>query len=212
MRPHTDNQRRPAWQLAAPNALTGVRLLLTAGFVALLSLEPPRLLIAAALFAVAAATDAIDGFLARRWDAVSRLGRIADPFADKILVLGAFVVLAGPNLAPLTGVAPWMAVVILARELLVTSIRGLYEAEGHDFSAGLSGKLKMAAQSVAVPLILLAAEWQRIGLHKAGSPASPPPVALAAAWGVTILTAASAFPSLLRAIAIERRTNKDTAP
>jgi len=129
------------------------------------------LLFAAALFVVAAFTDTLDGFLARRWNAVTTFGRVMDPFADKVLVLGAFVYLAapgfqladpavaaGPALQPAyqaTGVAPWMVVLILARELLVTSIRGLYESQGVDFSAMWSGKAKMVLQSLVVPVILV---------------------------------------------------------
>lgn len=170
-----------------PNALTIARLVLAAVFFVVLGrTQPwpfakdltffdrfmpafeihPGLIVAALIFIVAAITDALDGFLARRWNVVSRFGRVMDPFADKVLVLGAFVMLAGPNLIwygvpedhpPLrfTGVETWMVVVILARELLVTSLRGLVESEGKDFSATWSGKWKMILQSIAVPTILL---------------------------------------------------------
>ncbi|MFI4897848.1 MAG: CDP-alcohol phosphatidyltransferase family protein [Phycisphaerales bacterium JB059] len=176
--------RPPATGIRAriPNALTIARLLLAAAFFALIEVglrlptdpwtEPDDgrtgvLHAAMALCVVAAATDALDGYLARKWNAISKFGRIMDPFADKILVLGAFVTLAGPLFhqpPPLgeagagwqaSGVAPWMAVLILARELLVTSVRGFFEAQGVDFSADLAGKLKMALQSAVVPLVLL---------------------------------------------------------
>jgi len=150
-----------------PNLLTLLRLLLAAAFIAILSIyrypEGPEwaLPVSALLFILAAATDALDGYLARRWNAVSLFGRVMDPFADKVLILAAFILLAGPNFAPADGVrpatavAPWMAAVILARELLVTSIRGVLEGRGVDFSAALAGKLKMIFQSGAVPAILL---------------------------------------------------------
>ena len=162
-----------------PNALTVARLVLAAVFFVVLARAHPsgvggidgalendfELIVAALLFAVAAATDALDGYLARKWKVVSKFGRVMDPFADKILVLGAFVMLCGANFhagwndagpsKPLTGVHPWMVVVVLGRELLVTSLRGLIEAQGRDFSATWSGKWKMVLQSVAVPLILL---------------------------------------------------------
>ena len=155
-----------------PNALVWLRLVLAAVFVALLSVNPlahrSALLWAVAIFIVAALTDLLDGRLARAWNCVSRFGRIMDSFADKILILGAFVCLAGPqfalplesgttsgSLVQVSGVFPWMVVLILGRELLVTSLRGLVEGEGGDFSAITIGKLKMVAQSVAVPLILL---------------------------------------------------------
>lgn len=154
-----------------PNALTMLRVVLAVVFFAMLAVADPGgwalLLFAAGLFAVAALTDALDGYLARRWNAISPFGRVMDPFADKILVLGGFVMLVGANFTlsvtrndspaevHLTGVAAWMPVVILGRELLITSVRGVYEARGVDFSASLTGKLKMIAQSVAVPAILV---------------------------------------------------------
>lgn len=126
---------------------------------------------AAALFGVAVATDALDGYLARRWKTESMFGRIMDPFADKILVVGAFVFLAGPDFwcefpadAPvqisghgiqLSGVYPWMVVVIMGRELLVTSIRGVLEGQGIQFASDWWGKGKMILQSIAIPLVLL---------------------------------------------------------
>jgi CDP-diacylglycerol---glycerol-3-phosphate 3-phosphatidyltransferase len=167
-----------------PNALTMSRVVLAAAFFWLLSttrLSPVPadaawderaaaatganvwMLVAAAVFVVAAATDALDGMLARRWKVVSRFGRVMDPFADKLLVLGAFVFLAAPMFLVGEGatafqasrVTAWMVVVILARELLVTSLRGVLESAGVDFSATLSGKLKMILQSVAAPVILV---------------------------------------------------------
>jgi CDP-diacylglycerol--glycerol-3-phosphate 3-phosphatidyltransferase len=137
-------------------------------FFALLSVDatasPRDCLVAAIIFIIAAATDALDGHLARRWNAISQFGRVMDPFADKILVVGAFVILAGPAFLwaspdstprQASGIAPWMAVLVLARELLVTSLRAVLESQGRDFSATTSGKLKMVAQSFAVPAILL---------------------------------------------------------
>ena len=160
-----------------PNALTLSRVGLAAAFFAVLSLRtglharsgPPDLwLIAAAvIFILAALTDFLDGHLARRWGVVSTFGRIMDPFADKVLVLGAFVYLAGPGFLEtvqidgrdvrlqVSGVAAWMAVAVIARELLVTSIRAVFESRGIDFSAGWAGKFKMVLQSLAIPLILL---------------------------------------------------------
>ena len=160
---------RPAWQRHLPNALTLARLAMTVAFVAVLSIyrfpdtNPWALPTALVLFIIAALTDAADGWLARRWNVVSVFGRIMDPFADKILILGAFVMLAGPQFlssdefvhAQMSGVATWMVVIILSRELLVTTIRAVLESRGVDFSAALSGKLKMIVQSIGVPVILL---------------------------------------------------------
>lgn len=156
-----------------PNALTVLRLILAASFFALLGTyrypdgSAWAANLAIALFVVAAATDALDGWLARRWRATSLFGRIMDPFCDKVLVLGAFVYLAGPRFAvpewvdagrfvtTATAVPAAAVVVILARELLVTSVRGVAEGMGIDFGAQAAGKLKMILQSAGIPIILL---------------------------------------------------------
>lgn len=161
-----------------PNAITLFRLVAAALFFVIVAWalrrpeSPDRQLwgnVAFAIFIVAALSDLADGWLARRWGAVSVFGRIMDPFCDKVLVLGAFVLLAGPSFAswfddgkgavPIsdTGIAPWMVVVILARELLVTSLRGVLESKGIDFSADRWGKVKMLCQSVCVPTSLFVA-------------------------------------------------------
>ena len=158
-----------------PNQLTMLRLLLAAIF--FLTLNQYRypgnpnaacwLWTAIVLFSLAAITDLLDGYLARKWHAESTFGRIMDPFCDKVLILGAFIYLSGPRFViphtteqselftMVTGVYPWMVVVILARELLVTGIRGELEGSGVEFGANIFGKLKMILQSVGVPLILL---------------------------------------------------------
>ncbi len=179
------------FQRRLPNALTMLRVVLAVAFFAILTpweyqdspLAHGRspdwwLLVAAAVFVVAALTDLLDGMLARRWKVISVFGRVMDPFADKLLVIGAFVYLAGPgftnprlafpelvgppagdHLMGLRGagppVAPWMVAVILGRELLVTSIRGVIEATGMSFAATRSGKWKMVLQSVCVPAVLV---------------------------------------------------------
>lgn len=192
-----------------PNALTIARLALAAAFIAVLSVHRyPHanswaLWTGVVLFVVAAFTDALDGYLARRWNAVSVFGRVMDPFADKILVLGAFIAMAGPQFTQgehgdqMTGVLPWMAVIILARELLVTSIRGVMEGMGVDFSASLSGKLKMVAQSVAVPLILVMLVLAVNGTVHEQRVVS---INTLIAYAVTLATVLSAIPYVTRAM------------
>jgi len=118
-----------------PNALTIVRLILSIVFFVLLSRfeyggpqadHTTVMLAAIVLFVVAALTDAADGYLARRWQAITLFGRVMDPVCDKILVVGAFIFLAGPQFVmpgdpstTVTGVYPWMVVGVLVRELLV---------------------------------------------------------------------------------------------
>ena len=157
-----------------PNALTVLRLVMSVVFFASLSVagrDGAALIVAAVLFAIAAATDALDGYLARRWRVESAFGRVMDPLCDKVLVLGAFVYLAGPafteviapdggetgprQAAQLTGVYPWMVVVMLLREFLVTGLRGMVESAGVKFGANWFGKAKMILQSVGVPILLV---------------------------------------------------------
>lgn len=162
-----------------PNLLTMLRLVLAAAFFAVLAVyqfdadQYTLLLPALVLFIAAAMTDWLDGLLARRWEVESKFGRIMDPFCDKVLILGALCFLAGPGfayeipvfdkdnmfagkrLAQASGFLPWMVVVIIARELLVTGIRGEMEGSGHKFGANLWGKLKMILQSIVVPIVLL---------------------------------------------------------
>lgn len=109
------------------------------------------------LFATAALSDILDGHLARRWGVVSTFGRIMDPLVDKTLVLGGFIYLASPLFDPIpehgmigSGIAAWMVVVILLRELLVTGLRSYIEARGIPFPADWSGKIKMFVQSFCV--------------------------------------------------------------
>ncbi len=105
------------------------------------------------LFVVTALTDILDGWLARRNQEVTAFGRIADPFVDKILILGAMIFLAVlPWSRPF--VPAWIVVVVLAREILVTAIRGYVESVGSELPADWFGKLKMLSQSFAVGSVL----------------------------------------------------------
>lgn len=112
------------------------------------------------IFIVAAISDIVDGYLARKHNQVTSFGRVLDPFVDKVLVGGAFILLAGPNFVDaaghhVSGVAPWMVVLIIGRELLVTSLRGVSEGQGRQYAALPAGKIKMLVQSVTVPWILI---------------------------------------------------------
>lgn len=108
---------------------------------------------AAALFVVAAATDAIDGYIARKYGQVTTLGRILDPFVDKIIVCGAFVFLLEKKAD--SGVNSWMVMSVIGREMFVTGLRSFLEQAGKDFSAAFIGKAKMALQCVAITMSLL---------------------------------------------------------
>jgi CDP-diacylglycerol--glycerol-3-phosphate 3-phosphatidyltransferase len=163
MTPSTDEQ--PGSRVFnVPNQITGVRFLLAIVNFVLMPLG--QYLPALILFVVAASTDWIDGYWARRYGQVTKLGRVFDPFVDKFIICGMFIFLAAERGS---GVAPWMAVVVVARELLVTTLRTFIEQSGGDFSARMSGKLKMVFQCLAVCVSLVAlmmggesaADWLR---------------------------------------------------
>ena len=138
-----------------PNQLTAMRLVLAVVMFCLIPWETGAAYLAAAvLFLLAAGTDWLDGYFARKYNLVTRLGRILDPFADKVIICGSFIYLAAePAMAadPL-GVKAWMVVVIVGRELLVTALRSFIEQRGGDFSAKMPGKLKMVLQCIAAPV------------------------------------------------------------
>lgn len=145
--------------LNIPNFVTATRLVLAVVLFAMISVGN-WWITSACLFVIAASTDALDGYLARRYRQITVLGRILDPFVDKVIVCGAFIFLiehndeSGP--ARLTsGVSAWMVMIIIGREMFVSSLRGILEKEGKDFSASFSGKLKMALQCCAVTVVLL---------------------------------------------------------
>ncbi|MAC20727.1 MAG: hypothetical protein CMJ23_13830 [Phycisphaerae bacterium] len=210
-----------------PNLLTVARVLLAIGFFAIIAFGLwPRAgfdpgarqfwgNVGVVVFVVAALTDFADGFLARRWGVVSVFGRVMDPFGDKLLIIGTFVLLASPvflavqatpdgglalsldadgRVVMTSGVQVWMALVILGRELLVTSIRSVMEGLGIDFSAGWSGKWKMVLQSIAAPTALFVAvnpfalESSFWVLLRDGF-----------VWAAVVVTVWSALPYLLRA-------------
>jgi len=105
------------------------------------------------LFIVTSVSDILDGWLARRGNLVTAFGRIADPFVDKVLVMGVMVFLA--VLPWSRGFFPaWVVVVLLAREFLVTAIRGYVEKLGVEFPADGFGKLKMLLQCFAVGIVM----------------------------------------------------------
>lgn len=141
--------------LNVPNQITLLRLLLSIAVFVLIPLH--WYMAALVLFLVAAATDWLDGYLARKHNLVTKLGRILDPFVDKFLICGTFIYLAAEM--PESRIHAWMAVVVVARELLVTVLRSFFEGEGIDFSAKMAGKWKMVFQCAAVVASLSALSY-----------------------------------------------------
>jgi len=184
-------KRRTA--LSIPNQITLGRLALTCGFFVLLSLYSPqhadreRWMLATAfwVFLLAALSDAVDGWLARTWGQVTSFGRVVDPVVDKVMICGAFVFFASSKFQDpasggnLTGVAPWMAVLILLRELLVSAMRAFSEAHGERFAANWAGKIKMFVQSLTVCFVLGVQVWPRPTLAR---------ISLALVWLTVVVT------------------------
>ena len=141
--------------LNPPNIITLSRLVLAVFLFWLIDLGD-HWLAACVVFTIAAATDALDGYIARRYGMVTKLGRILDPFVDKVIIGGAFMFLAVQSDS---GVNAWMVITVIGREMFVTSLRSVLEQEGKDFSATMSGKIKMVVQCAAVAGSLLYLEY-----------------------------------------------------
>jgi CDP-diacylglycerol--glycerol-3-phosphate 3-phosphatidyltransferase len=191
-------------RINVPNQITLARLALAVIFFVLLSwfqaddIANRRWLLHVSFWVclVAALTDIIDGVLARMMRSVTSFGRILDPVVDKVMVCGAFVLFASHHFwndtlrTNITDVQPWMAVVILTRELLVSAVRSHAEGHGQAFGASWVGKLKMFIQSVTVCFILAQLAWQLQSLV---------PLRLGLVWLTVVVTALSAVPYVHRA-------------
>jgi CDP-diacylglycerol--glycerol-3-phosphate 3-phosphatidyltransferase len=185
--------------LNLPNVLTLLRILaVPVVVVALLGETPNGDALAAAVFALAAATDGLDGYFARSRDAVTTFGKLMDPLADKLLVTAALI-----SLVSLHRLEAWVAMVIIAREIAVTGLRGIAAERGIVIAASWLGKLKTVLQIAAV-IALIAAD--------------PAPAWVDAlvylALAVTVLSGADYFFGLRRRIEAEReaRTTAKTHP
>lgn len=146
-----------------PNKITLFRILLIPIFVYLLLMPIEgsmtiiygktisyNIFLAAIVFIVASVTDFIDGYIARKYNLITNMGKFLDPLADKLLVGSAFIVMVELNLIP-----SWMVVCVIAREFAVTGLRMLAVEQGEVIAAGLLGKLKTITQLMAIILILL---------------------------------------------------------
>ncbi len=137
--------------LNLPNLLSLFRILLVPILVVVLLTElEGKEFIGLAVFLLASLTDFLDGFIARRRRQVTRLGKLLDPAADKILTSAAFISLVGLGLAP-----AWMVVVVVAREFAISALRSLAAAQQVVLGASLSGKLKTVTQIVAISIAIV---------------------------------------------------------
>ncbi|KXT76100.1 CDP-diacylglycerol--glycerol-3-phosphate 3-phosphatidyltransferase [Streptococcus sp. DD12] len=134
-----------------PNLLTVGRIVMIPIFILVTALTQSLFwhIIAALIFALASFTDYLDGYLARKWQVVTNFGKFADPLADKMLVMSAFIMLVGLKLAP-----AWVIAIIICRELAVTGLRLLLvENGGTVLAAAMPGKIKTVTQMLAIILL-----------------------------------------------------------
>jgi CDP-diacylglycerol--glycerol-3-phosphate 3-phosphatidyltransferase len=194
--PATETALPPrVWNL--PNVLTATRLGLAVVLFALITIE--SWVAALAVFVVAAITDWLDGFLARRQGLTSAFGRNFDPLVDKVLICGAFIFLLD---VPRAGLASWMVTLIVARELVITGLRSFFESQAANFGADWLGKLKMVFQCAALVAIfaaLILREHNRIDVL-----AQAEIVRQVLIWAMLFITALSGIQYLWRAAILLR--------
>jgi CDP-diacylglycerol--glycerol-3-phosphate 3-phosphatidyltransferase len=170
-----------------PNTLTILRIFFVPFLVAVLVEQNLRIewrgevlvsnaFLALGIFLIAAATDLLDGYLARRWKQITTVGTLLDPIADKLLVSAALI-----SLVQIRRVPAWMVVLIIGREFAVSGLRSIAAAEGYTIQASDLGKTKMIFQVAAICMILVSIRWEALSGF-----------AMLWMWGVVIFGIASA--------------------
>jgi CDP-diacylglycerol--glycerol-3-phosphate 3-phosphatidyltransferase len=174
-----------------PNLLTLLRIFFVPLLVATLLAEGTRWqglipaardLFALAIFLAAAATDLLDGYLARRWKQVTTVGTLLDPIADKLLISAALI-----SLVEIHRVPAWIVIVIVGREFAVDGLRSIAAASGYTIRASDLGKTKMIAQVAAIALAIAGTRWPLLG-----------ELALPAMWVVMLFAMISAADYFLK--------------
>ena len=171
-----------------PNTLTILRIFFVPFLVAVMVEQDLRVefrgevilsnaFLALTIFLIAAATDLLDGYLARRWKQITTVGTLLDPIADKLLISAALI-----SLVQIRRVPAWMVVLIIGREFAVSGLRSIAAAEGYTIQASDLGKTKMITQVVAISMILVSIRWEALSGF-----------AMFWMWGVVIFGIASAI-------------------
>jgi len=171
-----------------PNTLTILRIFFVPFLVAALVEQDLRIewrgvvwvtneFLALSIFLVAAATDLLDGYLARRWGQITTVGTLLDPIADKLLISAALV-----SLVQIRRVPAWMVVLIIGREFAVSGLRSIAASEGYTIQASDLGKTKMITQVIAISMVLLSIHWEALKGF-----------AMLWMWGVVVFGMASAI-------------------
>ncbi|MBI2891867.1 MAG: CDP-diacylglycerol--glycerol-3-phosphate 3-phosphatidyltransferase [Nitrospirae bacterium] len=148
-----------------PNLITLFRIATIPAILALVHADTPTsCFVGAALFTVATFSDLVDGYLARRLGQVSALGKLVDPLADKLLIMACLILLVDMD-----RLAAWIAMVIVGRELAVTTLRGVATTQGLVIAASESGKQKTLLQNIGTGLLLLHYDYVEINAHDIGT-------------------------------------------
>lgn len=147
-----------------PNTLTLLRIFFVPLVVAALVQAPSDVdlgffairneLLALSIFLIAAATDLLDGYLARRWGQITTVGTLLDPIADKLLVSSALIALVQVRVVP-----AWMTIVVIAREFAISGLRSIAASEGYIIKANDFGKAKLVSQVAAISMLMLSMRW-----------------------------------------------------
>jgi CDP-diacylglycerol--glycerol-3-phosphate 3-phosphatidyltransferase len=146
-----DKQDLKMWMRNLPNKLTLFRIAVipVIAFLYIWDIRPLNYL-AAALFAVGAITDFLDGYIARMTNNVTRIGEVLDPISDKLLVLAALVILTEAQI-----IGGWITIIVLCREIGISGLRLAASEQGFSIKVSSYGKIKTAFQDVAIVLLLL---------------------------------------------------------
>lgn len=161
--------------LKHPNSLTLYRMAAIPGIIVLL-LFPNKYctFLAALVFSAAAITDYLDGYLARKWNLESNIGKFMDPLADKLLVSCSLIMMTSLDWIP-----AWIVCIIVGRELAVTGLRGIISEHGQDVAASYLGKYKTGFQIAAIIPLLMHYQYFGINFHAVG---------MFFLWGALVLT------------------------
>ena len=150
--------------LGLPNGLTIIRIL-AIPIILFLLFYPEQIcrLITTFFFLSVAVTDTLDGYLARRRNMVTTLGKFLDPLADKLLIVTSLI-----GLIPARGIPAWMVIVIVGREISVTGLRGIAVSQGIVISASTLGKYKTVFEVASISFLILNGNYYSIELHQVG--------------------------------------------
>lgn len=132
------------------NKITMFRFFMVPVFMVAMYILPSTSVIPLIIFALAAASDAVDGYVSRKYNMITTFGKFVDPLVDKILVLSAFVLMAEKN-----GIPGWIVVIVISRELIITGFRTIAADKGVTIAASNLGKIKTISQMAAIIVYFL---------------------------------------------------------